>query len=220
MLEGVEPGDRVICADVAWMRVAATRVRAVAGVATDIGILVAQRPRRIAGRIRDESGRPVGGAQLTFVTLLRGGYFLSDSADQTETYSHHDGRFAFEVPGVAGTLIAHKKGHGTTPVAWPEGEPVGLEVVLPRPALLRVSALPEPEWNDTGWTCSIRWPDGTVWDVDDFLPCNVEVAPGAVEVLGHFQPYRMGPYRPELGGTRTRSILAVAGETFRVEFER
>ena len=73
------------------------------------------------------------------------------------------------------------------------------------------------------WTCSIRWPGihaAAVWDTGMLAPCEFEVAPGPVEVIGEFDPWRMGPTPPELAGTRTRSAVCVAGETTEVVLER
>jgi hypothetical protein len=206
---GIEPGNRVVFADVDHVRVAAKRFQAIAGEVVDIGRLVAQRPRRITGRVRDENGRAVGGAEVTFVTLLRGW------TDETCTYSHVDGRFDFEASGVDGFLIVKKEGLGTIPAV------VGanVDVVMPRPALLRLAASGSPE--EVYWTGTIRWPGlhpEAVWAVG--IPSEIEVAPGPLEIVGEFDPWRMGPTPPELLGTRTRTAVCTAGKTTEVVFER
>ncbi len=187
---------------------------------------VDREPRRVRGRVLDESGDPVGGARISFLRARRAGKDPLDCEDcrdaYAETYSHADGRFGFRVPGAAGFLFVQKSGFGITPVQW-DGRASRVDVTLPRPALLSVTGERGPARDDVLWICAIRWPrihPTAVW-LTDWLPLELEVAPGLVEVTGRFKPYKITELlRPEHIGERVRSVRCAQGKTTEVAFRR
>jgi hypothetical protein len=205
-------GEHVVVARRDCREIAAAVARARAGSTTDLGTFVARPRRTIRGRVVDEARRPVGGACVTFACVLRSGRdgFLTGGTEPT--YTHADGAYAFEVPGLDGFLLVEKAGQGTTPVPLDQAR----EIILARPAFVRVEATSA----DLRWTCSVRWPDlvpEAEWEVGYYLPHTVAVAPGRVTIIGNGRP--AGCDGPVLA-RRTRTIEVAPGETAEVTFDR
>ncbi len=213
VLHSVPEGEHVVIARLKYKRLCAVRVRTERGATSDVGTLVAEPRRTIQGRVMDEVGRPVGGVRVEFVSVLRSERYPESDSDSTGTYTHADGCYGFDVPGVEGFLLAVKKGYGTTPA------PLGRhDIVLPRPAFLQVDATRAAKEAGVSWTCCVRWPDivpEAVWDVGMFLPHTVEVAPGRVEIIGEFDQYRLDDLKSPIAGSRTRTIEVAQGENGR-----
>jgi hypothetical protein len=206
-------GDQVLKAIRKYRVFAAARVRLEPGRETDAGTLVAPSWRRVRGRVVDETRRPVGGAVVLFVAVLASDRPPAPSWWSSDTYSHADGTYEITVPSGDGFVLVRKRGYGTTPVPPDRAE----EIVLPRPAFVRADATGAAGWDGVLWTCTVRWPDlvpDAVWDVGDFLPCTMEVAPGRVEVAGQLYD-DPGPRK-----RRARTTDVAQGETARIAFER
>jgi hypothetical protein len=215
-LRGLPEGEHVVLVHRRYRKLAAARARARAGATTDVGTLVARQERTIRGRVVDEAHRPVGGARVTFVSLLRCEHYPLSLCDSLETYTHADGAYAFDIPGVDGFLLADKRGYGTTPASLDGAR----EIVLARPAFVRVDAARE---GDVEWTCSVRWPDlvpEAEWDAGYFLPHTVAVAPGRVEIIGNCSDAStMDVDAPMLKRPR-RTVDVGPGEIAEVTFDR
>jgi len=195
-LDGLPGGAHRLVATVDWRGVAETDVWLQAGRTTDAGTLVTRPPRTLRGRVRDEAGRAVGGACVSFVSAVGAGEY---------TYTHANGSWAMEVSGLDGFLLLSKEGFGTTPAALAHA--AGL--VLPRPAWVEVTA------PGAAWTCVVRWPElvpGAAWETRMSLPCTLAVAPGRVEVLRQ----RWSELAPEPAG---KPVEARQGETVRVALD-
>jgi hypothetical protein len=201
-----------------YMKIAAARVHVSEGATADAGTIVARPSRRIRGSVIDHMRRPVGGAKVSFVSVLRGERYPDSMRDTVGTYTHANGSFEFEAPAVDGFLLAEKTGFGTIPSALENAS----EIVLPPPAFVRVDATAAAKANDLLWTCSVRWPDlvpEAIWRVGYFLPHTVSVAPGRVEVIGNFEEDRRD-LEPGAAGIKSRTIDILEGQTTSVTFDR
>jgi hypothetical protein len=215
-LENLPEGEHVILVERDHRKIAAARVRAAEGATADAGTLVARPGRTIRGRVVDEALRPVGGVEVRFVAVLRSERYPDSLGDSEWAYSRADGSFEMEAPGIDGFLLAEKKGYGTTPAALAGAG----EIVLRRPALVRVDVTEKGD--GLLWTCSVRWPDlvpEAIWDVGNFLPHTVAIAPGRVEILANYEEDRFD-LEPGAGGALSRTIDVTEGETAEVTFDR
>jgi len=223
VVNSLAPGRRVLCFEVEHFRIAAIEVNVAPGGALDVGEVLARSPRRLRGVVVDEEGRPIGGAFVQFVARLRGGEWHGDGCDRESTYSHIDGRFELKVPGVDGDLIVGRRGFGTTPFEFAGSDRRPLRLVLPMAATIRVVSgrLGPPRGYE--WTFGVRWPlraPHAIWNGGDFLPDEVEVAPGTVEILPQAFELSLGPAAQLPRMPPRRRVECRAGETVEVVLER
>lgn len=104
------------------------------GATTDAGVMVARAARTVRGRVIDELSCPVGGAQVSFVSVLRSDRYPESEFDSDAAYSRADGSFQIQVPPVEVFLLVEKRGYGTIPTRLADAR----QVILPRPAFVLV----------------------------------------------------------------------------------
>ena len=110
---------------------------------TDIGTLTLTAPETVSGRITDERGEPLGGAQISFVVEhCEYGVFT--------TNTHTDGAWRLKVPAVVpGFFLVRKRGYGTVPAAVDALD----EIQLSKPGRLIVRVDGDPDL-----PALVRWP--------------------------------------------------------------